>query len=331
MSKVLVSGCFDNLNSGHLTFIQTATIYGEVTISVALDLTIKRLKGQKPTCSLNERMFQLTCLRDVCRVVVGEEISEGDIDFQTAIESGEYQHFVVNEDGHSNEKEELCKKNNVKYHLRARMTYANLPIRYSMSLPYRIEMAGAWFDQPCCNDTMFGTVITVSIEPEDSLYRKFDCRSGMATNVRDFIPKMKRFNRDLDYAKRLFGAVNPPGTNRYKMSGSQDAIGLALKGGYELYYVDGYWPTLITKIPDDNIEWLKSRIELVQTFERPANYDPYKGCNITKEGLIVLEHGTRYIRSGNMERMLTELSLGSKKQKERIVPFSCDVSKGLRC
>ena len=66
--------------------------------------------------------------------------------------------YIVNEDGHTPEKETLCKEMNIEYKVLKRIPHANLPVRSSTALraikpmPYRINRPGRYLidDEPNC-------------------------------------------------------------------------------------------------------------------------------------------------------------------------------------
>ena len=44
MKKVMVSGCFDLLHSGHIKFFETAAKYGQLFVCIGSDKNIYKLK-----------------------------------------------------------------------------------------------------------------------------------------------------------------------------------------------------------------------------------------------------------------------------------------------
>ena len=89
-------------------------------------------------------------------------------------------------------------------------------------MPYRIDLAGGWLDQPYVSEHYSGSVITISLEPTI----EFNERSGMASSTRRSAldlwgPKLPAGNHE-KLAKVLFCYDNPPGTK--VVSGSQGSI-----------------------------------------------------------------------------------------------------------
>lgn len=174
--------------------------------------------------------------------------------------------LFVNEDGHSFEKEKLCKKLGIEYIISKRLPHQGLPIRSTTELrktcqiPYRIDLSGGWLDQPYVSKYHPGAVVTISIEPDYN----FNDRSGMSTSTRKKaielwqteIPKGDKIKTALI----LFCCENAPGTDY--ISGSQDALGIVLPGINYLYYNKGkYWPDKIESITDETtLKWLEDHL-----------------------------------------------------------------------
>jgi cytidyltransferase-like protein len=165
--KVFVSGCFDMLHSGHVAFLKEAAEYGELYIGLGSDKTLRELKGREPVNSEDERAYMLSALSCVKKVTVNK--GSGFLDFLGTIKDIKPDIFIVNEDGHSPEKYDLCKDLGIEYKVLKRIPYANLPIRSSTALrsvkpmPYRIDLAGTWIDQPYVSKFHPGAAITASI------------------------------------------------------------------------------------------------------------------------------------------------------------------------
>ena len=63
--KVLVTGFFDLLNSGHVSFLKEAARYGELYVGVGSDSTFEELKKRQPVCSEQERLYMVKAVRYV--------------------------------------------------------------------------------------------------------------------------------------------------------------------------------------------------------------------------------------------------------------------------
>jgi cytidyltransferase-like protein len=262
--KVFVSGCFDMLHSGHVAFLKEAAEYGDVYIGLGSDKTLKDLKGREPINSEDERFYMLSALSCVKKVTINR--GNGFLDFMDTMKEIKPDIFIVNEDGHSFEKESLCKEKGIEYKVLKRIPYANLPVRSTTALravkpmPYRIDLAGTWIDQPYVSKFHPGAAITASIEPTI----EFNERSGMATSTRKKAIELWNDHLPLEkpemLAKTLFRYDNDPGTK--EVSGSQDSIGITMPGINKFYYEKGkYWPSRFDIISDaETIRWFEARL-----------------------------------------------------------------------
>jgi len=289
--KVFVSGCFDMLHSGHVAFFQTAASYGDLHVAVGSDATIHGLKGRLPVCGEDERLYMiraLACVRDA--FVSG---GSGLLDFEDDLRRIRPDRFVVNADGHNFQKEQLCQELGIEYVVLPREPSAGLPGRSTTSLrqidalPYRIDLAGGWLDQPTVSSLYPGPVLTVSIEPSVN----FNHRSGMATSTRNrarelWGPRIPAGAPE-HLARLLFAYDNPPGTS--EVSGSQDAIGIVLPGLAYSYYDGDYWPTKIFRnLDDDVLNFLEQSLYLVPLSPRENSYRAVENQNLTVAGTMAL-------------------------------------------
>ena len=64
--KVLVSGCFDLLHSGHIEFFRQAAEYGDLYVRLGSDANIKLLKGHAPMYNNAERVFMVQNVCALC-------------------------------------------------------------------------------------------------------------------------------------------------------------------------------------------------------------------------------------------------------------------------
>ena len=279
MKKVLVSGCFDLLHAGHIAFLKEASAYGALHVRVGSDENIKALKGRAPLFSQEERVYVLNSIDCVAEAAVSG--GHGMLDFEPELEELKPEVFVVNEDGHTADKESLCRKHNVEYIVLKRIPPADFIARSSsqskkrMELPFRACLAGGWVDQPWVSEIHPGSVVVVSLE---STY-PFHDRSGMATSTRRVAEQTwgKRLpaQDNEQTAQMLFALENPPGT-KY-LSGSQDAIGLVFPGISRLDYEGEYWPRKIVSTGDAAVvAWLESVLRFVPLGPRPVGYDPLR-------------------------------------------------------
>ena len=282
--KIFVSGCFDMLHSGHVRFLEEAATYGEVHIGLGSDQTVMDLKGRAPVNTQAERQYMLEALRHVksCRINRGSGI----MDFLVELDRVAPDIFIVNEDGNTPDKAELCRKLGIKYVVLKRLPQTNLPVRSTTSLrkecriPYRLDLAGGWLDQPFVSKFGAGPVLTISLEP----VIEFNERSGMASSSRRRAIELWQTDLPVGHpeklAKMLFAFENPPGTKIF--AGSQDSIGIVYPGLNRLDYAGKYWPEKITPQTDENnLRWLERHLYLIPLGPRVAQFDVFKGKSIT--------------------------------------------------
>ena len=130
--KVFVSGCFDMLHAGHVEFLNSAANYGDLYVGIGSDDNIRLLKNVVPTYNADERLFILNNLKSVKMAFVCSV--KGMLDFLEDLKQVNLDFFVVNEDGHSKEKEELCRSLNIEYIILKRIPREGLPERSSTEL-----------------------------------------------------------------------------------------------------------------------------------------------------------------------------------------------------
>ncbi len=290
--KVFVTGCFDMLHSGHVAFLNEAAQFGNVYVGLGSDETVFNLKGRYPVNNQDERKYMIDALRCVKESYINS--GSGIMDFLKEIEIIRPNIFIVNEDGNTQAKEELCKKLGIEYIILKRIPHGNMPARSTTSLreecsiPYRIDLAGGWLDQPFVGKYSGGSVLTASIEPTI----EFNERSGMASSTRRKAIELWQtdvpFGNREKLAKMLFSYENPPGTN--VIAGSQDAIGIVMPGLNKLIYNGSYWPNKIISLHDETIlSWLEQHLYLISLGPREENYDVLSLSNINSENVRALK------------------------------------------
>ena len=305
--KVFVTGCFDMLHSGHVAFLQEATTYGDVTVGLGSDETVFSLKGRYPVNNQDERKFMIEALGSVKKCIINT--GSGIMDFLHEIESVRPDIFIVNEDGNTLAKESLSTMLGIEYIVLKRIPHAQLPARSTTSLrgectmPFRIDLAGGWLDQPYVGKYAPGPVLTISIEPTI----EFNERSGMASSTRR--KAIELWHTDVpsgnkeQLAKILFGFENPPGTKI--IAGSQDAIGIVMPGLNKLDYDGGYWPTAITTVDDEDLlSWLENHLYLIMLGPREDFYDVLEKTDITPDHAMALKDAAEQCWNSILEKDL---------------------------
>jgi cytidyltransferase-like protein len=127
--KVFASGCFDLLHGGHVKFLNTAAAFGDLYVALGSDANIKSLKDIVPTYNEKEREYLLNNLKSVKKAFISPGL--GKLHFVKDLDTIKPDFFVVNEDGHSQEKEDICKERGIKYVVLKRTPEEGLPARCS--------------------------------------------------------------------------------------------------------------------------------------------------------------------------------------------------------
>ena len=274
--KVFVSGCFDLLHSGHIAFFTEASDYGDLYVALGSDKTVFDLKGRLPVNSEDERLYMVKSVSVVKEAFISR--GSGMLDFEEEFNQIQPDLMVVNADGDILEKRQLCEEKGVEYVVLEREPYSGLPPRSTTDLrtinriPFRIDIAGGWLDQPYVSEHYPGCVITVSLEPTIT----FNERSGMASSTRRTAidlwgPRLPPGDHE-KLAKILFCCDNPPGTE--EISGSQDSIGIVFPGLAKAYYAGEYWPVKIERNMDETaLQFVENAFYLVNLGPRQAEYD----------------------------------------------------------
>ncbi len=294
---VFVSGCFDMLHSGHVAFFKEASKYGDLYVGLGSDKTVEELKGRKTVNSELERLYMVKAIRYVKDAFINS--GSGIIDFEKELRELKPDYFVVNEDGFSPAKQTLCDELGIELKVLERIPDAGLPPRSTTSyinqevcnLPYRIDLAGTWIDQPYVSKYHPGWAITLSLEP----IVEYMERCGMATSTRNAAKKIWPVNLPLrkpeELAEILFKFENEPGSRL--ISGAQDSIGITMPGLVRHYYDNRYWPLQFESVHDNDIlDWLEEHLFMVLLWPRPQGLDLLKETYINKENVKKLANAS---------------------------------------
>ena len=131
--KVLVTGCYDWLHSGHVRFFEEVSELGDVHVVVGHDANIKLLKGEgHPMHPENERRYMAGSIRFVKRALVSS--GNGWLDAEPEIEIIKPDIYVVNEDGDVPEKRDFCQAHGIEYRVLKRLPKKGLRKRQSTDL-----------------------------------------------------------------------------------------------------------------------------------------------------------------------------------------------------
>lgn len=285
--KVFVSGCYDMLHSGHVAFFKAASQYGDLYVGIGSDATIEDLKHRKTVYSEKERLYMVKSIRYVKDAYINP--GSGMLDFVETMNMVQPDIFVVNSDGGSDVKRELCAARGIEYVELERVPDEGLTARSTTSLrtgvkshlPYRVDLAGTWIDQPYVSQYGSGWALTVSIEPTV----EFMERGGMSTSTRNAARKiwpfeLPNYNEEM-LARLLFCFENDP-ENKGHISGAQDAIGICMSGLNRHFYDGHYWPARIESCHDEAVlSWLEEHVCLVPMFPRRPGCSVVEGKDIT--------------------------------------------------
>lgn len=292
--KVFVSGCYDMLHSGHVAFFRAAAEYGDLYVGIGSDNTIEHYKNRKTVYSEKERLYMVKAIRYVTDAFINP--GSGIMDFVETVDMVKPDIFVVNTDGGSDEKRRFCEERGIRYVELERVPDEGLEARSTTSLrkgvtshlPYRIDLAGTWIDQPYVSEHGAGWALTVSIEPTV----EFMERGGMSTSTRNAARKiwpyeLPNYNEEM-LARLLFCFENDP-ENKGHVSGAQDAIGICMSGLNRHFYNNRYWPDKIESCHDEaTLSWLESHLGLVPMFPRRPGCSVVEGKDITPEKVKAL-------------------------------------------
>lgn len=217
----------------------------------------------------------------------------GILDFLPELEQVRPDFLVVNRDGHSEAKADLCRVKGVRYVVLERTPHTGLSprsttaLREACTIPYRLDLAGGWLDQPFVSKHHPGSVITISLEPTHD----FSTRSGMSSSTREKAIALWRTHlphgdRE-QQARLLFSAENPPGT--VEVSGSQDSIGIVYPGANRLHYNGGYWPEHIEEEHrEDVLRFIEDHLQLVPLGPRSDGYSVLQDTRVDAAGAKAL-------------------------------------------
>jgi len=293
--KVFVSGCYDMLHSGHVAFFKAASAYGDLYVGIGSDATIEGLKNRKTVYSERERLYMVKSIRYVTDAYINS--GSGMMDFLETLDIVRPDIFVVNSDGGNDDKRRLCEERGIQYVVLERVPDAGLEARSTTSLrtgvkshlPYRVDLAGTWIDQPYVSHLHPGWALTISIEPT----MEFMERGGMSTSTRNAARKiwpyeLPNYNEEM-LARLLFCFENDPERDKGHISGAQDAIGICMSGLNRHYYDGTYWPSKIESCHDEAVlSWLEQHLCLVPTFPRRPGCSVVKGQDITLDKVTAL-------------------------------------------
>ena len=293
--KVFVSGCYDLLHSGHVEFFRQAAEYGDLYVGIGSDETILHYKGHKTLYPEKERLFMVKAIRYVKEAYINQ--GSGILDFVPTLDIVKPDMLVVNTDGASEAKAQLCRERGMEYVVLERTPHEGMEARSSTSLkaslghneeaatdlPTRLDLAGTWIDQPYVSCYAPGWAITISLLPTFEIRE----RCGLSTSTRNQIKRIWPFQlpkMDPEMLARLvFCFENSPEREDGIISGAQDAIGICIPGLCRHYYDNHFWPEKIETCNDERIlTWLESHLCMIPMEPRKPDCNVTTGMDINK-------------------------------------------------
>jgi cytidyltransferase-like protein len=131
--KVMVTGCFDWLHSGHVRFFEEVSGLGDLYVGVGHDANLRLLKGEgHPLFSEAERRYMVQSVRHVKEAVITS--GHGWMDAEPEIQRLGIDAYAVNDDGDQPEKRAFCATKGLEYIVLTRTPAPGLPRRESTEL-----------------------------------------------------------------------------------------------------------------------------------------------------------------------------------------------------
>ena len=288
MKKVFVSGCYDLLHSGHVEFFRQAAEYGDLYVGIGSDETILQYKNHKTLYPEQERLFMVKSIRYVKDAYINQ--GSGVLDFLPTLDIVHPDILLVNSDGDTASKRQLCQERGMEYIVLERTPHEGLTGRsstdlkaQSCQLPTRLDLAGTWIDQPYVSCYAPGWAITISLLPTFEIRE----RCGLSTSTRNQIKRIWPYrlpNMDAEMLARLvFCFENSPEREDGIISGAQDAIGICVPGLCRHYYDNHFWPEKIETCRDEHVlSWLEQHLVLVPMSPRQPDCNVLEGKDITE-------------------------------------------------
>jgi len=131
--KVVVTGCYDWLHSGHVRFFEEASGYGDLYVVVGSDANVRRLKGPgHPLFPQEQRQYMVSAIRYVKQALIST--GSGWLDADPQIRQIRPDIYIVNEDGDRGGKRQYCQELGIRYLVLQRVPAPGLPRRTSTQL-----------------------------------------------------------------------------------------------------------------------------------------------------------------------------------------------------
>ena len=131
--RIVATGCFDWLHTGHIRFFEEVSGYGELHVVVGSDRNVELLKGKgHPLFPEERRRYMAEAVRYVERAYVSS--GTGWMDAEPEIDLIRPDIYAVNEDGDKPEKRRFCEEHGIEYLVLHRAPKVGMPRRSSTDL-----------------------------------------------------------------------------------------------------------------------------------------------------------------------------------------------------
>jgi len=112
--RMVVTGCFDWVHSGHVRFFEEVSTYGDLYVVLGHDANLRLLKGPgHPLFPQEERRYVVGAIRYVTQALIAT--GDGWLDAEPEIRRLKPDIYAVNEDGDRGGKREYCAKQGIEY------------------------------------------------------------------------------------------------------------------------------------------------------------------------------------------------------------------------
>jgi cytidyltransferase-like protein len=131
--KVVATGCYDWVHTGHVRFAEEVSAYGDLYVVIGHDANIRLLKGQgHPLFPEAERRYVVGSIKYVKQALIAT--GNGWVDADPEIRRLKPDIYAVNEDGDRGGKREYCEKLGIEYLVLKRTPAPGLQGRRSTDL-----------------------------------------------------------------------------------------------------------------------------------------------------------------------------------------------------
>jgi len=131
--KVVATGCYDWVHSGHVRFCEEASAYGDLYLCLGSDANVRLLKGPgHPLLTEAERRYVAGSIKHVKQALI--TTGTGWVDADPEIRRLKPDFYIVNEDGDKGGKREYCERLGIQYLVLKRTPAPGLPRRSSTEL-----------------------------------------------------------------------------------------------------------------------------------------------------------------------------------------------------